>query len=339
MLDIMLTAVNAIGPVITLIVLGYCLKRSGLLSGSFAKTGNQLVFQVGLPVMLFVNVYDIEGLKKINWSVAVFSVLVVGILFVIGLAAAVSVTQVPERRGVILQCTFRSNFAIIGLSLAGTLGGEGALAVAAIVSAITIPVYNVLAVISLTMFMDTPQKGNRWKTVLFQILRNPLIQGVAAGIVCLLLREVQLQLFSRVLFSLKRDLPFVYDALCRLKSMTTPLALLVLGAQFAFSAVKGLFKEILTATVLRTILSPLVGLGLAVVLSGATGFFDFGPMEYPALVALFGSPVAVSSAVMAGSMGNDEQLASQLVVWTSLVSIVTIFLQICLLLHMGLLVM
>lgn len=58
--------------------------------------------------------------------------------------------------------------------------------------------------------------------------------------------------------------------------------------------------------------------------------------EFPALVAMFGSPVAVSSAIMAGSMGNDEQLAAQLVVWTSLLSIVTIFVTVCLLMWMGL---
>jgi len=52
---------------------------------------------------------------------------------------------------------------------------------------------------------------------------------------------------------------------------------------------------------------------------------------------MFGSPVAVSSAVMAGNMGGDEQLATQLVVWTSLFSIITIFGEVCILMGMGLL--
>jgi predicted permease len=54
-------------------------------------------------------------------------------------------------------------------------------------------------------------------------------------------------------------------------------------------------------------------------------------------VALFGSPVAVSSAVMAGEMGNDDQLASQYVVWTSLGSMVTVFLMVVGLKSIGLL--
>ena len=61
-------------------------------------------------------------------------------------------------------------------------------------------------------------------------------------------------------------------------------------------------------------------------------------MDYPALIALFATPAAVSSAVMAGQMGNDEQLATQIVVWTSVVSIVTLFIIICLLIWTGLMV-
>ena len=58
--------------------------------------------------------------------------------------------------------------------------------------------------------------------------------------------------------------------------------------------------------------------------------------HYPALVALFGSPVAVSSAIMAKGMGGDEQLATQLVVWTTLSSGLTVFLLVCGLMAMGL---
>ena len=48
-------------------------------------------------------------------------------------------------------------------------------------------------------------------------------------------------------------------------------------------------------------------------------------VEMPSLVAVFASPVAVSSAVMVQKIGGDDQLASQLVVWTSAASMATIF--------------
>ena len=78
----------------------------------------------------------------------------------------------------------------------------------------------------------------------------------------------------------------------------------------------------------------MLGVGGAIALSDM-GILSCGPTVYPALIALFGSPVAVSSAIMAGSMDNDEQLATQLVVWTSLLSVPTVFLQVYLLLSLG----
>ena len=56
-----------------------------------------------------------------------------------------------------------------------------------------------------------------------------------------------------------------------------------------------------------------------------------------ALLGSFGSPVAVSSAVMAGSIGTDDQPATQLVVWTSLFSVITVFAEVCVLMGAGLL--
>ena len=84
-------------------------------------------------------------------------------------------------------------------------------------------------------------------------------------------------------------------------------------------------------------IAPLIGIGCAILVSAHTNWLSCGVNEYPALIAMFGSPVAVSSAVMAGNMGSDEQLATQLVVWTSIFSIFTIFAQVVILMGMGLL--
>ena len=46
MWDIFLTSVNAIVPIILLIVLGYLLKRINFLNTNFVKTGNKFVFRV-----------------------------------------------------------------------------------------------------------------------------------------------------------------------------------------------------------------------------------------------------------------------------------------------------
>lgn len=331
---ILVTAVNAVVPVVLLILLGYLLKQKKFITKDFVKNGDKLVFNVCLPCMLFINVYSIESFRSIEWSIVIYGVIMLVVIFLLGLITAIAVTKVPERQSVILQCSFRSNIAIIGLSLAAALGGEGAMAVAAIISSFTVPVVNILAVIALSMFKKDGQNKTSIKSVLLGIAKNPLIIAVAIGMVFLGIRELQWALFGEVVFSFSRDLKFLYTAVNNLKNIATPFALLVLGGQFEFSAVKGLLKEIVAGTVWRIVLAPLLGLGVAALLSSRMGW---GVNEFPGLVALFGSPVAVSSAVMAGAMGSDEQLATQLVVWTSIFSIVTIFAEVCILMGAGLL--
>ena len=334
---ILLTAVNSIFPILLLILLGYGLRRIGLLNDEFVKTGNRFVFNICLPVMLFVNVYDIESLSTIKVDVVIYTVFAVCLLFLLSFTAA-RTTSVPQRKGVVMQCVYRSNYAIIGLPLANALGGAEAMAVAAIVSAFLIPIYNTFAVISLTIFIKEPNsKKIDLKSILKGIATNPLIIGVVLGLLCLGLRQLQMNIFSTTVFSLQRDTKFLYTVLDNIKSITSPLALILLGGQFRFSAVNGMFKEILVGTLWRTVLAPFIGIGLAVLLSKHTSLLSCGTAEYPALISVFGSPVAVSSAIMASGMKNDGQLATQLVVWTSILSILTLFITICLMMSAGLL--
>lgn len=333
---ILTTAVNAIAPVVLLILLGYLLKRSGFFSQSFVKTGNKLVFNVCLPAMLFITVYDIEGFSVINWEFAGYCVVMLLVIFALGFFTAVLTTREPQRRGVIWQCVFRSNFAIIGLSLAGALGGPEAVAVAAIVSSFTVPLFNILAVIALSAFVENGDRKRDVLRIFRNIAKNPLIISVVLGLVCVGIREAQTALWGVPVFTLRQQGKLLYTTVNNLKAIASPFALLVLGGQFEFSAVRGMLKEIAVSTLWRIVLAPLLGIGCAVLLSGM-GILSCGVNEYPALVAMFGSPVAVSSAVMAGSMGGDEQLATQLVVWTSVFSIATIFAEVCLLMGAGLL--
>ena len=334
-LQILYTAVNAVLPIVLMIGLGYFLRQKGMLGEEFLKNGNKLVFQLCLPSMLFVNVYSIPGLGDIHWDLVLYVAAGLVFVFLVAMGIAVLTTPMPERRGVVAQCIFRSNYAIIGMPLAAALGGPEAEAVAAVISSVAVPILNVLAVISLSVFVNQTDSGKiSLRRILLDIVKNPLIRGVAAGMLCLVLRWVQTQLWGEVVFSIQIHTKFFFTVLTYLKGLTTPLALIVLGGQFVFSAVKALRKEILAATLSRVLLAPVLGIGGAIVLS-SFGILRCGPADYPALVALFGSPVSVSSAIMASQMHNDEQLATQLVVWTTVASGITVFLISCGLMALG----
>lgn len=321
-------AVNAILPIILLIALGYGLRQIGFLDEAFLKKANAFVFKITLPALLFYNVYSIDSLSTLNWRVIGFVLGVIGIIFLLGMLTVRYCTHDPRKKGVLLQCTFRSNYAIIGIPLAQMLGGAEAVAIAAVISAFSIPLYNILAVISLSIYVDEAKgKKTSGKQILIDICKNPLIIGVALGMICLIIRGFipYDETAKTYAFTLKTHITFLHTAIKNLGSIASPLALIVLGGQFRFKAVKSLAKDIIIGTVWRLVLTPTIGLGSAILLSKYTSWIHFTTVDYPALIALFGTPVAVSSAIMAGAMGSDEELAGQLVVWTSLVSMMSLF--------------
>lgn len=338
-MNTLLFAMNAILPIILLILFGYLLKQKNFLDEGWFKKGNKLIFRVCLPCMLFVNVYNIDSFTDINWSVVAYSEIAIFAAFFIGLAMVKLTVPDNRQKGVILQCVFRSNFAIIGLPLAESLGGAEGKGIAAVLSAFSIPTFNILAVIALTMFLggEDGHKANL-KDVLLKIAKNPLIIGVVCGLIVLGVRSfIPVDPDGSLVFSLSGSMKFLYDAVNNLSRISSPLALVILGGLFDFAAVKGMLKEIIIGTASRVVVVPLVVIGLAVILSRYTGLISFDATVYPALVALFGSPVAVSSAIMAQEMDNDGVLAGQLVVWTSIASIFTTFLAVFILRNMGLL--
>lgn len=327
MLDTFLFACGAVLPIVLLIVLGYLLKRARLLGEPLLSGLNRVCFRVLIPILLFRNIYGGNGITPEDVRAVLFSTGVIAVAFVGGWCLVQATIKRPNQKGVVLQAIFRSNFAVIGLPLATTLFGEAGARTAALLSMVTIPLFNVLAVISLSVFVGDGAKKPSAREVLHNIITNPLILGVLAGVLVLALRA----LFARLGWALRlTDIPGLYDAIDMAASAATPLALLVLGGQFELSAVRQLARPIVLGSVMRLVVVPAAALLAAYAL-----FPGFGGAEYASFVALFGTPTAVSGAVMASEMGGDGELAGQLVVWTTLGSAFTLFFFIALLRAVG----
>lgn len=329
MIDVLLFALNAVVPILLLILLGYLLRTSGFFDEKFAKAANKLVFRTALPVLLFYNIYTVESMEVFDLAAIVYSA--VGVLVLFGIGMVIAVLFIPDRRqrGVVAQCTYRSNFAIIGLPLGAALGGATGSALTAIISAVTVPLFNVLAVFALTVFIgEEDGKGGRridLGALLKKIATNPLIIGVLAGVAALVIRSfLPLNAEGEPVFSISRDVPMLYQAIKWMANMATPLALISLGGQFSFRATGRLWKQIVIGTAMRIAIAPTLGIICAWLLTHI-GIMQADNAQYAAFIALFGSPVAASSAIMATEMGNDEQLAAQYVVWTSVGSAISIF--------------
>ena len=305
---------NAIAPIFILIILGYFLKRIKIADQKSFDAMNKIVFKLFLPVLLFYNIYKTEKGNIFDAKLVAFAVVGVIAVFAIAYIIAILTTKDNSRRGVMIQGFFRSNLAIFGMPIVGYICGEGSGALTALVIAVVIPVFNVLAVIALERFRAEEGKLDVFK-LLKGIITNPLIIGCLIGL---------------AFFLLGIKLPTALEKSVKdISSVATPLALIVLGSKFEFSAVRGCLKELIVTLGARLIVIPFIALIAAV-------WLGFSGEALACILITFGSPVATSSFAMAQQMGGDEQLAAQLVVMSSAFCLLTMFIWIFSLSYLGL---
>lgn len=318
----LLFTLNAILPILLPVLLGYFLKKIKFFDDETFVKINKLVFKVLIPVLLFSNLY-MADLSDIDWPFVLFSAGAILVLFGLGLIIALFIKD-KKQKGVILQAAFRSNYAIIGIPLATMLGGEAARAAASVVAAITVPMFNILAVIALSIYDHEDDVKVSIKDVLKKIITNPLIIGVIAGLVFCLIGMGINALGGNMQSFLNKDnmtgaAAFIPKTISSIANLATPLALLVLGGRFEFKAIKSLWMQLSVSVSIRLVVTPLVFLTIAYFL----GFNS--ATEFAILIALFATPIAVSSVPMALQMKQDDELAGQIVVWTSALSAITLF--------------
>ena len=152
MFDSFLVALNAIMPTFLLLAFGYFLKHKNFVSSEFLKQTNTLTFKFFLPFLLFNNIYKTEITKAIDGMTFTIAVGSLRLLFAVLCVVVPRVVREPKQRGVIIQGLFRSNYVIFGVSLVTNVFGAEEAAAASILSAVLVPMYNVLAVIALTVF-------------------------------------------------------------------------------------------------------------------------------------------------------------------------------------------
>jgi predicted permease len=300
-MDSIILSLEAVAPIFILMLVGYFIKLIKIADKSQFDAMNRLVFKLFLPVLLFYNIYKTDNVDFIEPRYIIFTVLGILSVFLLGIPVAMLCTKDNSRRGVMLQGFFRSNFAILGIPLVGYIcNGEGG-GLTSLMVAVVVPLFNVLAVISLEIF-----RGNTidfWK-ILKGILKNPLIIGCVVGII-FLITGIKLPQFAE-------------NAIEDISSVASPLAIVVLGASFTFSGLKGYVKDSLIVVLIKLVISPLVILAIAAKL-GFTG------ESLACLLVVFGSPVAVSSFAMSQQMGGDEKLSAQVIVISSVLCIFTLF--------------
>lgn len=111
-METFLFALNAVMPIVLLILLGYILKKYKFFSDNFIVTSNKFVYRVALPVSLLLSIYE-GDISKIHWSIVMYTTVIIFFLFFIALFSALIFTKDNRRKGVIIQSVYRSNYSIM----------------------------------------------------------------------------------------------------------------------------------------------------------------------------------------------------------------------------------
>ena len=175
-----LFAFNTVLPFLLYIAFGYGVRMSGLADEDFMKRLNKVIFQAFFPILMFNNLYSIPEGMTLNLRLVAAAIISVLLLQAVLLAVVPRLVKENERRGVIIQAIYRSNFVLFGIPLATSVFGEEGTLLATMMVAIVIPVYNVTAVVILELFRG----GKVPVSVLIKnILKNPMIRGALMGFI------------------------------------------------------------------------------------------------------------------------------------------------------------
>ncbi len=287
-------SLNATIPLFLVMVVGWFLRKIGILNEAFCKAANKFNFTVTLPVLLFKDLFESNVKESFDIKYVLFCAIVTSIAFWGLWGISKIIWKGKNFIGEFVQACYRSSAAVLGIALITNIYGSAGMVPMMIIGAV--PLFNIYAVLVLTF--ESP--GNKNKTVkdaLIGICKNPIIIAIIIGVIC-----------SMIDF----DMPTMLEStISNIARMASPLALVVIGASFEGKKAIALLKPSITAAIIKLVVLPAIFLPIAIKMGYVGG-------HLVAILIMLGSPSTPSSYVMAKSMGSEGTLTASAVVLTTL---------------------
>ncbi len=298
-LDVLVFSFSITMPIFLILVLGVVLYRIRLINDNFIDVASKLVFNVTLPALLFISISKTDLTSNTDLSLVIYAMAAVTITYIaLELIMSTWVSDKAER-AVLVQGAFRSNMGIIGLAYCVNAYGDEVFAVASIyLGGVTI-LFNILSVIGLSRGLG----GNaNIKSILKGIAKNPLIIAIMAA-------------FASSLTGITLPMT-LYKAGDYFAQMTLPLALLCAGASLSFKSLRSGMLGAMMASVGKLIFIPFV-------LTYGGYLLGYRGMELGVLFLMSSAPTASASYIMVRAMNGNSALAANIIVITTIVSLIT----------------
>ena len=302
-------------PLFIMMVLGYFLKRIGLINEAGNKTLNTVVFRVFLPVLLFkdLSTQNFSEMWHAGFVIYCFVVTLVSIGIAFFLA---KLSKNRSDRGEIIQASYRSAAATLGIAFMSNIYNDVSMVALMIIA--SVPLYNIAAVVVLSV--TSPEndaitdKGELAKKTAKSIVTNPILIAVVVGSLWSLAGIPQPPIFSKTISSLA--------------GVASPLALVALGASFEFADVRKKIKPVVLVVFNKLFLFCGIFLPVAIALG-------FRKEKLVAILIMLGSASTSSCYIMAKNMGHEGIISSAGVMIGTLLSSATLTLWLFVLKNMG----
>lgn len=308
-----ITSVNTTLPLVIMLAAGYFLGQIHMISPDFIKQANKLNYWLFLPCSVFAGTYC----KKVDFnegiSVVIAEVVIILTTFAAGLIISRLISKEEKKRGTIAVSLCRSNYVYIGTPIVCAVFGVTSSVYASLVVAVLAVVCNIMS-----PFCFASNSGT--KLSLKKMLKNVFANSyIIASILAVILMINHCPQFPEP----------IHKSISTLGSVCTPLALVTLGASFDFKKV-GINKGILIWTnFIKLVVFPLIGSIVLIALG-------FRGEAFAALLVYLICPTATVVFTLAQAYGGDSELASEIVVTQTVLSMITMTIGIFIMKSLGL---
>ena len=296
-------SILAVAPIFLLIVLGYGLRRGSVPSLEFWNLNDKLVYWVLLPALLFHKTSRLDISLEIlgNFSVVIYSGFFSAVILSILLSKLLGFKG-PATTS-ILQGSARHN-TFIALAIAEGLFGTQGLSMAALGSALLIPMTNIVVITLMVWQLRTDSNfGTVVAAILKDLARNPLILAVSIGLA-----------FNYFGF---KEVPILHEMTRILGGAALPVVLMCVGANIRVRAMAASWVPVMIASCIKMLVFPLI----IVTVSVAIGLDNM----QTTIAVLFGAaPTGANSYTLARQMGGDAPLMASIVTIQTAIAVISV---------------
>ena len=296
----MVSILNSIFPIFSLIALGSALKALRVINDDFIRVSDRLIYYIFFPVLLFWKIGKPAKTLSAEWNVIAAVLCAVFVAFLLSLLVA-KLTRMPDHAvGSFSQACYRFS-TYVGIAVVMTAVGEEGVRQFGVLVSFVIPFINVLAVSSMVWFSGEGNSGGyRTALLLKSTLTNPLIIACVLGIV-----------YSR--FGLPLPV-FLDNALALMSLLALPLALMAIGGSLTFAAMGEHFTYSALAAVIKLILLPFIGYGFLCA-------FQVHGVPFKVAMIYFVLPTSPNNYILSALLNSDLRLAAAAIVLSTLLSL------------------